>query len=483
MSLSEATVAGRRALLGSTRFRVTLASRVLGLTALLAFAALLAVGLSHVRLSAHVPLSPTVAGLGCIGVITLLTLVVARYELAVGLGFLLFAIVLAQPAPTDIVFTFVMLVAAVTGRFQLRRLPRAPIWIIGALLVVNVLSLVDVISWSSAGRFFVTTLYLAMFGLWLAGYVDRRSRARRLVQIYLFIAVVSAALGTLALLAHFPGSVTFIAYGSRVKALFKDPNVFGPFLVPIAVILAEELLSRRLLRMRRSLLLGSFLILTLGIVFSYSRAAWLNYAVAMIVLLGIIVIRRLDRRAIALVTVLIVGGLAVSGVVVASGSLAFVQERAQAQGYDTSRFAAQAEGVKLGLHHLFGVGPGQFDVISPISTHSLYVRLLAEQGVVGLALLVAFIVATLSFGLLNVLRGTDTYGISAAALFAAWCGLIVNSFFIDTLHWRHLWLVAALIWAGTARWRRTLQSPPHRLGVTAIGAPPLPEPTPATTLG
>jgi hypothetical protein len=22
--------------------------------------------------------------------------------------------------------------------------------------------------------------------------------------------------------------------------------------------------------------------------------------------------------------------------------------------------------------------------------------------------------------------------------------------FIDTLHWRHLWLLAALIWAGTA---------------------------------
>jgi len=27
---------------------------------------------------------------------------------------------------------------------------------------------------------------------------------------------------------------------------------------------------------------------------------------------------------------------------------------------------------------------------------------------------------------------------------AAWCGLVANSFFVDTLHWRHLWLVAAL---------------------------------------
>jgi hypothetical protein len=27
----------------------------------------------------------------------------------------------------------------------------------------------------------------------------------------------------------------------------------------------------------------------------------------------------------------------------------------------------------------------------------------------------------------------------------------VNSFVVDTLHWRHLWFVAALIWVGTMR--------------------------------
>jgi hypothetical protein len=35
-------------------------------------------------------------------------------------------------------------------------------------------------------------------------------------------------------------------------------------------------------------------------------------------------------------------------------------------------------------------------------------------------------------------------------LLAAWCGVLANSLFIDTLHWRHLWLLAALIWAGAA---------------------------------
>jgi hypothetical protein len=44
--------------------------------------------------------------------------------------------------------------------------------------------------------------------------------------------------------------------------------------------------------------------------------------------------------------------------------------------------------------------------------------------------------------------GRETYGIGSTALLAAWCGLLANSFFIDSLHWRHLWLLAGLIWAG-----------------------------------
>ena len=56
-------------------------------------------------------------------------------------------------------------------------------------------------------------------------------------------------------------------------------------------------------------------------------------------------------------------------------------------------------------------------------------------------------------GFANAIAGRDTYGIGSAALLGAWCGLLVNSFVIDTLHWRHLWVVAALIWAGWARRR------------------------------
>ncbi|HYM44594.1 MAG TPA: O-antigen ligase family protein, partial [Solirubrobacteraceae bacterium] len=205
-------------------------------------------------------------------------------------------------------------------------------------------------------------------------------------------------------------------------------------------------------------MIACFLALTVGVVFSFSRAAWLNLAIGLIVLIGVVAVRRLDRRAISLMLVVLVGGLAIVGAVLGTGSLGFLKERAHLQNYDAHRFAAQARGLTVGLHHAFGVGPGQFDVVSPVSSHSLYVRSLSEQGVLGLLVIAALVVGTIAFGVLNVIHGSDTYGISAAALLAAWCGLVANSFFVDTLHWRHLWLVAALIWAGTMRWQMVASS-------------------------
>jgi mannose/fructose/N-acetylgalactosamine-specific phosphotransferase system component IIC len=49
----------------------------------------------------------------------------------------------------------------------------------------------------------------------------------------------------------------------------------------------------------------------------------------------------------------------------------------------------------------------------------------------------------------NAMRGRGTAGLSSIALLAVWCGLLANSFFVDTLHWRHLWILAGLIWAGS----------------------------------
>lgn len=447
-----------------------------GLAAIVAGGALvvlLAVALAALLGRNPVPLGVALGG----GLLMLmgLALVLARYDLAVSIGFLLLAVVVVEPAPSDALFGLIMAVAAVTGRFGLRRVSRLAIAIVSSLLLLNVLSLAEVTAWGAAARFVLITLYLGLFSLWLAAYVDRPSRSRRLVRAYLAAAVFSAVLASAALFVHFPLHTLLIGDGQRAKGLFKDPNVYGPFLVPITLILAEELLRPRLLRLRRPYMLLCFLALVLGVIFSYSRAAWLNLAVGLVVLIAVVTLRRPDRRALTLVLVVLVGAAAIAGAVVVTGSLGFLEQRAHLQSYDSTRFAAQERGLHVGLQHPFGLGPAQFEVVSPVASHSLYVRVLAEQGVLGLATIVVLVVGTLAFAFVSVLRGRDTYGIGAAALLAAWCGLVANSFFVDTLHWRHLWVVAALIWAGAMRRVRTqrgaeLTGSPARLSSASLGA-------------
>ena len=77
--------------------------------------------------------------------------------------------------------------------------------------------------------------------------------------------------------------------------------------------------------------------------------------------------------------------------------------------------------------------------------------MLGEQGLLGIAALVIVLAATLFDAARNAFAGRETYGIGSAARRGAWCGLLANSAVADTLHWRHLWIVAALVWAGWAR--------------------------------
>ena len=63
------------------------------------------------------------------------------------------------------------------------------------------------------------------------------------------------------------------------------------------------------------------------------------------------------------------------------------------------------------------------------------------------------------FGSMRLTACSAGHCLGSAMLLGAWCGLVLNSFFIDTLHFRLLWVLAALIWIGAARGRRAGRAP------------------------
>jgi O-antigen ligase len=387
---------------------------------------------------------------GALGVWAVLGLALVSREAAIALAFLLFGVVRVEPAPADAVLAVLAALAIASGQVDLRRVPRAVVLLLGALIVLNVLSLSGAEELAPSLRFLAITLYLVVLAVWLASHLRTRARMRVVIRAYVTGAVATSALAIAALFVAYPGHD--LLGSDRAQGFFKDPNVFAPFLIPAALIAFEETLRPRLLGVRRPGAAALFAVLVLGIVFAYSRAAWLNLVVALAAMLLVMSLRAgAARVAVTALAAVAVVAVFAGAVVAVTGSGDFLQERARVQAYDSERFSAQATGVEIGLGHVFGIGPGAFDRVQSVSAHSLYVRVLAEQGVLGLATLVALLAATLVLAIRNALDGRDAHGVGAAVLLGAWCGLLANSAFVDTLHWRHLWLVAALIWVAAVR--------------------------------
>jgi O-antigen ligase len=362
----------------------------------------------------------------------------------------IFGVVFVQPAPPDAVLMIVVAVAIVTGRFTLRRTPLPILALLSAFIVLNLVSTVFAGSPGRAAFFLLTTVYLCAFAVWLTGFVDSVGRARVIVAPLIAGAVASTALGVAVLFLNFPGkSLVDFSDGFRARGFFKDPNVFGPFCVFVALIIVSELLEPRLLRARRPTKLVLLVVMALGVIFASSRAAWLNAAVATVTMIAAYTLRRGGGRkaaAMFLTIVLLAGAGTIA--LIATGSESFLSSRAHFQKYDSQRFGAQEVGIRLVQHNPLGIGPGQFELDAPIASHSTYVRVLAEQGFLGLLVMIALLLFTLLLATRNVVVGRDTFGIGSAPLFAAMCGVLANSAFVDTLHWRHVWLLFGLIWAG-----------------------------------
>ena len=366
-------------------------------------------------------------------------------------AFALLAVVRSEPAPSDVIFGILILTAVAGGRALPIRVP--PVVGIGLVLwvFVSLLSIVNAVDMPSAVRFEAISLYLVALAIFIAAIASDGPLLRLCMLAYIWSAIVSAVLAIGALkVPGFPARTILLYDPSRAMALFKDPNVFGPYLVPAAAILAEELIRPRLLGWRTWTVFGAFCLVVTGNVFAFSRAGWLNLGVACIVVVGTYAVRRRGfGRAVKLVLVLAVGGAAGFVFLAATGSLTFLQERSKLQAYDNDRFANQASGLSHATAHVLGYGPGQAEHILAFSTHSLPIRLLVEQGILGAVLFTIVLAGTVAAGIGWAARDGELHGIGSAAMLGSLLGLLANCPFVDTLHWRHLWIVMARIWAGS----------------------------------
>ncbi|MFQ6126794.1 MAG: O-antigen ligase family protein [Candidatus Heimdallarchaeota archaeon] len=255
-------------------------------------------------------------------------------------------------------------------------------------------------------------------------------------------------LGLSGLILKEPFKGYFMYYGVRMQGFFKDPNVFGPFLIPSIAFLMGEAVETGLKELK--FWIKTFLIafLMVGVTFSYSRGAYLNLAVVLMMFL-ILLLKTKSRRKIGVFFVSIsLCVLVVGAFLTLFDQWYFFISRLGIKPYDIEvRSPTWWAGLWTSVSKPFGIGPGQYEPTFIFASHSLYLRVMVENGWMGFAGFLIALTLLIKYLLPRVSSNERVLGVSPISLLSTMIGILINSFVIDTLHWRHFWILIGVIWA------------------------------------
>lgn len=375
-------------------------------------------------------------------------------------------LVLFEPSPYELTFLAVLPVAFVAGM----GLYRSAFGLLAILIAFTPFALIAAfqVRYSpieDALIFTLVTIFLLLTTYFVANYVAEATerRMRIVMNAYTIVAVICAIIGTLAYLRLMPGADLFVRYG-RAKATFKDPNVFGPFLVLPAMFALQRVLMGR----GRTQFWGAvvYLILFVGVFVSFSRAAWGHFAFSSVIVLVLCFWLEAAARDKVRIMIMSLAGMvmlvvALAGLLSIPAVADLFATRAAGQEYDSGesgRFGRQGYAFDIALSNPLGIGPSQFGSMRVAEApHNVYVTVLHHYGWGGGAMFYLLAILTLWRGFSG-LAHPSPYRLMMIPLMATYLMLLGESAIIDSDHWRHYFLIAGLIWGVSIAARNACQS-------------------------
>ncbi len=363
------------------------------------------------------------------------------------------SIVFLEPSPYEIAIIMAIVVFVSTG------LKLAPPLLIPLMLLIGInlgysigaLELFDdtvVLTW------ILTSWYMAVAAIFFALVLseDTDQRLNALSRGYLAGAVIASLAAIAGYFDLVPGGADLLTYAGRARGTFKDPNVLGAFLIFPALYALQRIIEGSFWSaVRNGIVFG---ILGLAIFLAFSRAAWgtlAGSALLMVALMTITAPSPQKRFRIVMLTVLAIAlAIAAIAVLLSFDSIAnLFKERASFnQPYDSGRFGRFGRhilGAAMALDYPVGIGPLQFRHFFPEDTHNSFLNAFMSGGWLSGILYPVLIFTTAIYGARNVLLRTPwqrTY----IAIFSTLFVTVLESFIIDTDHWRHYYLLLGVTW-------------------------------------
>ncbi|MCM3875650.1 MAG: O-antigen ligase family protein [Thermoanaerobaculia bacterium] len=295
-----------------------------------------------------------------------------------------------------------------------------------------------------AGLLVLTALYLAF-----TSYADDWPRLEEMRRFFALAVSLGNALMLLlffvppldALWAGVLGSSARYAH-LRLCGMLIDPNAYGGLLVAtFAVLYVGQDRRERTSAGRRVLDNLAALTLVLGIVFTFSRSAWM----ALAGLFAFSLFRRSSSApklalaaAVAIALSVAVGAISVDTMAGLANRVGTVSDRVEIN-EDAFRMFAE--------NPILGGGIGAFRARHEVIIHNTTMWFLAEFGLVGLAVFIGFTIWFFDKGWKSLQLAPPGRRALVVGLIAAHASLVIFSMGIEALYQRHWWLVLAMIGA------------------------------------
>lgn len=372
-------------------------------------------------------------------------------------------VVYVEPAPYDALLLGAVIVLPIAGLVSMPRTLAVYLALLCGIAAGGYVASTQAGIFDVPVKHVTITLYLSLTSVVLAGFVANNPvrHVRLIMSAYVAAALVASVAALIGYFDIVPSLTEILTEFGRARGTFKDPNVFGAFLVPAVLYVLNDVLTAR---PRRALLLTPLLgILVLATLLSFSRGAWINLFVGLLAY-GFFAfsLSRSNRQRLKLLFCGLLAGIAVLGALAAVQTIPEISERLEErasleQSYDLGpegRFGGQKKAAALVSEHPLGIGALEFSrLYHPEDVHQVYLNMYLNTGWFGGTLYVLLVLATIVLGLKVVLRDRElgTYGL---ILLAAFLGMAVEGMVVDTDHWRHFFLIMAMIWGVAAVSRR-----------------------------
>ncbi|MDX2308535.1 MAG: O-antigen ligase family protein [Hyphomicrobium sp.] len=381
---------------------------------------------------------------------------------AVWLTFAASGVVFSEPAPVDVLGIGLCVLLPLIGLVAVSPmlLGYLAVWLVAASGAFLAASFSRDIGDSTIHT--TVSLYLYVHSFVIAAFVAKRPERHVtiIMTAWLAAALVAATAGVIGYFGLLPGSEIFTKFG-RAAGTFKDPNVFGPFLVPPLLFCLHTAINGSAARAILALGVSGFL--AVAVLLSFSRGAWMVLALSTVVYAWLSYVtastNRQRLRIIGLGLAAVgVGALAVFAALQIDGVSDLLAQRASmTQSYDVGpdgRFGGQQKAIGLILDHPLGIGAQQFaPVYHHEEVHNVFLSIVLNAGWLGGGMYWIAVALTIVLGARHVLRASAMRPMFIIA-YATFLATALEGFIIDSDHWRHFYVLMALVW-GLMAARRT----------------------------